>query len=265
MNIISLGVGVQSSTMSEMAERGLIEPMPDAAIFADTGAEPTAVYEYLDALKKRLSFPVYRVMKQEGLRKNIIESIKGKRLAGAPFFTESKGKRGGMLRRQCTREFKVEPITKKIRELLGAKKYARIKGVPVTQWLGISTDEASRMRDSRECWIKHRFPLIELGMSRKDCLEWMAKNGLPKPSKSACTFCPYHDDGMWRDMKQNDPRSWADAIEIDEMIRAGVRGTKQQLFVHRSLTPLADVDFRTAEEAGQLNMFNNECEGMCGV
>ena len=34
-NIISFGAGVQSSTMALMAAKGLIGPMPDAAIFAD--------------------------------------------------------------------------------------------------------------------------------------------------------------------------------------------------------------------------------------
>ena len=39
-HIISLGAGVQSSTMALMAAHGEIGPMPDCAIFADTGAEP---------------------------------------------------------------------------------------------------------------------------------------------------------------------------------------------------------------------------------
>ena len=60
MHVISLGAGVQSTTMALMAAHGEIEPMPDAAIFADTGAEPQAVYEHLDWLRSPgvLPFPV---------------------------------------------------------------------------------------------------------------------------------------------------------------------------------------------------------------
>ena len=47
MHIISLGAGVQSTTMALMAAHGEIEPMPDCAIFADTGDEPQAVYDHL--------------------------------------------------------------------------------------------------------------------------------------------------------------------------------------------------------------------------
>ena len=265
LRILSLGAGVQSSTLALMIAHGEI-PMVDAAIFADTGAEPLGVYEWLNWLEKKLPFPVHRVMHKDGLLENIKESIKRKQFAGAPFYTESERFMGGTLRRQCTREFKVMPITQKLRELCGLKKGQRAgKGVRVMQYIGISLDEAIRMKPSREAWISHEWPLVELKMTRTHCLEWMQKKGYPLPVKSACTFCPYHNDALWRDMKLNDPKSWAQAVEIDEMIRGGVRGTKQKLYVHRSLKPLVDVDFRNAEDFGQIDAFNNECEGMCGV
>src|SRR5688572_15714259 len=62
-HIISLGAGVQSSTMALMAAHGEITPMPDAAIFADTQAEPQSVYVWLDWLEKQLPFPVIRASK----------------------------------------------------------------------------------------------------------------------------------------------------------------------------------------------------------
>ena len=59
-NIISLGAGVQSSTMALMAAQGEIKPMPDAAIFVDTQWEPAYVYKWLDWLETQLPFPVHR-------------------------------------------------------------------------------------------------------------------------------------------------------------------------------------------------------------
>ncbi len=70
---------------------------------------------------------------------------------------------------------------------------------------------------------------------------------------------------MWRDMKENDKASWDEAVNFDELIRDNrvlMRGTP---FIHPSLKPLSDVDLSTAEDRGQLNLFINECEGMCGV
>src|SRR5690348_6925302 len=116
LRVLSLGAGVQSSTLALMIAAGEVEPV-DCAIFADTQSEPRAVYEWLDWLERQLPFPVHRVSKGS-LRQNILDSVAGGRFAGAPFYTTSDTPRGGgMLRRQCTREFKVEPITKKLREL----------------------------------------------------------------------------------------------------------------------------------------------------
>lgn len=47
LRILSLGAGVQSTTLALMAAHGEIGAMPDCAIFADTGWEPKAVYEHL--------------------------------------------------------------------------------------------------------------------------------------------------------------------------------------------------------------------------
>lgn len=266
LHIISLGAGVQSSTMALMAAHGEIEPMPHCAIFADTGAEPRGVYEWLDWLETKLPFPVHRVMWKEGLLENIKGALKGGRFAGAPFYTESDGIREGLLRRQCTREFKIQPIERKVRELLGLKHGQRgPKELAVVMWQGISQDEIQRARTSLLSWQQFRYPLLEKRMHRFDCLQWMDKAGYPRPVKSACTFCPYHDDAMWRDMKLNDKDSWDQAVEVDRMIRNGVRGTKQRLYLHRSLLPLEEVDFRSAEDVGQVDMFSAECEGMCGL
>jgi len=50
------------------------------------------------------------------------------------------------------------------------------------------------------------------------------------------------------------------------MIRGGVRGTKEKLYLHRSLQPLKEIDFRSLEDMGQQVLeFGDECEGMCGV
>lgn len=273
MNIISLGAGVQSSTMALMAANGEITPMPDCAIFADTGAEPQYVYEWLKLLTPCLPFPVHTVS-DGNIREDILAAVRGEmrssHLGQPPFYSRGGGRAEGMLFRKCTQHYKIDPIRKKVRELIGLAKGERWKGKDgpeVTQWIGISTDEASRMKPSRNAYIAHRWPLIDAGMSRNDCLAWMMAKGYPAPAKSSCTFCPLHDAKTWRDMKANDPTSFADAVFVDDAIRNGIKaaGANCELYLHRTLVPLADIDFRTAEQAGQSTMFDEECEGMCGV
>jgi hypothetical protein len=268
LHVISLGAGVQSTTIALMAAAGVITPMPDCAIFADTQAEPKDVYRHLDWLERQLPFPVHRVT-AGSLREQIVAAMKGRtRMDGRPPFYTSKG---GVLIRQCTGDFKLKPIQRKQRELVGLKPgQRRPKQILMIQWIGISTDEAARMKPSQVPFVQHRWPLIEAGMNRRACLAWCRKNGFPEPPKSACTFCPFHGDQQWRAMKASNPEAFADAVAIDEMIRPGLHRANWQKrddhwFVHRSRHPLAEVDFSTAEDRGQLNLFNNECEGVCGV
>jgi hypothetical protein len=54
-----------------------------------------------------------------------------------------------------------------------------------------------------------------------------------------------------------------DAIEHDQAIRK-IR-PPFDLFVHPARMPLDEIDLRTAEEKGQLSLWDNECSGICGV
>ncbi|KKN70675.1 hypothetical protein LCGC14_0428300 [marine sediment metagenome] len=271
LKILSLGAGVQSSTLIEMSEVGLL-PRVDAAIFADTGWETPATYKHLEWLEQNISIPIYRVSKgnlREDQRHAIVRGKKadGERYASLPLYVKSGSPNGGMIRRQCTREYKIESIQKKLRELAGLKPYQRAKGILVEQWFGISADESSRMRDSNTKWIENRYPLVfdlKHPFIRRDCKRWSSENGFPPAPRSACIGCPYHNDNEWRNMKNNEPESFADAVEFDQMIRRRDK-RRSETFLHRSLTPLGKVDFRTAEDMGQENMFINECEGMCGL
>jgi len=266
---LSLGAGVQSSTLALMAAHGEIEPV-EAAIFADTDWEPKKVYDWLAWLEAEIQrcphpFPVYRVSKGS-LRQDLIDKQNGliDRVAAIPWHLLMPNGDRAMGRRQCTAEYKIGPLTKKTRELVGLKPRQRAKGVLCEMLIGISTDEIVRIKPSVDPWKVHVWPLIDAGMARHDCLTWMQRKGYPLPPKSSCIGCPFHSDDEWRLLRQ-DPESWQDAITMDELLRKSGGKMIGQQFMHRSCQPLAEVDLSTAEDHGQVDMFGNECEGMCGV
>lgn len=268
LHIISLGAGVQSTTLALMAAHGEITPMPDCAIFADTGWEPKAVYEHLAWLRSDnvLPFPVH-VVSIGNIREHLFASSgprrKG-RFAAAPWFIRNPDGSQGIGRRQCTKEFKIEPLIKKQRELLGYAPRKRIPAGSMSVWIGISLDEAMRVKPAFNAWQVNRWPLIEQRMHRHDCLRWLERKGYPTPPKSACIGCPFADNARWRELRDNSPDEWNDAVEVDREIRHAFR-MKGEQYMHRSMKPLDEVDLSTAEDRGQLNLFNNECEGLCGV
>lgn len=271
MHIISLGAGVQSSTMALMAAHGEITPMPDCAVFADTQSEPPAVYEWLEWLEKQLPFKVHRVT-TGNLENDILNSKAIGRIANPPFYTAGTTKKAGKLRRQCTRDYKINPMNEWCRRVaLGLKKGQRSPKNAVSRWIGISTDESHRVHLSKERWAVHRFPLLEQDMNREQCQQWLQRNYGKRAPKSACIWCPFHDDVFWRDMMINSPDDFAHAVHFDKQIRTNtVKGVRAEVFLHKSCQPLDQVDLRTAEDAGQQAMFDEngfavECEGMCGL
>lgn len=255
MKVLSLGAGVQSTTLLVMACNGDFE-RPDHVIFADTGWEPVAVYSHLEKLKvfsanHGISIDVVR---KGNLRNDALDHTH--RFASMPLFTKSADGKVSMLQRQCTREYKLGPILARVREL-GAT-----KSNPAEMWIGISTDEIVRMKDSRVQYTGNRWPLIERGMDRNACRKYLDDAGWSQVPKSSCIGCPFHDDNFWNRLKIENKDEFEDAALFDEAVRNNQR-LRDPVFIHRSGRPIRSVVF--SSDVGQGDLFNAECGGMCGV
>lgn len=273
-HLISLGAGVQSSAMALLAAAGEITPMPTAAIFADTQAEPAGVYSWLDWLETKLPFPVYRVTAGNLTAAQLRLRVRTKSV-GLPYvqsiipaFIKNKDGSRGILGRACTADYKVKPIMKAARKI-GAVKRGE-KSVKVTQWIGISLDEVRRMRPSRDAWAENRWPLIEKEMSRHDCLNWMQRNGYPKPPRSACVYCPFHTDNEWRRMKNEEPVEFSRAVQFErdlQAVKAMTDSMEGVPFLNSALRALNQIEFFTDAQRGQATFLDDpqDCMGMCGL
>ena len=267
LRILSLGAGVQSSTLALMIEKGEI-PMVSCGIFSDTQSEPKKVIDYLEYLKKQVSYPIYTVTKGN-LRKDLLTLASGKKInqVGVPFWTLSEKNTKGIARRTCTSEYKIKPLIKKVRELLGFKKGERVKkGIKVEQLFGISRDEIYRIKPSQYHYIQHLYPLIDKGMRRYDCINWMERNNFKIPPRSACTFCPFHSNAEWLRVKQN-KKEWDKVVKLEKSLTNNKQlkkiGYDDKIYFTNKGIPIDEVNFE--EKTDQLDLFNNECEGMCGI
>ena len=269
---LSLGAGVQSTVLALMAERGEYGlEKPDVAIFADTGWEPPHVYEHLDWLTEQLSFEVVRV-RSGNIRDNILQgtSPDGNNYLGIPAFLVNGDGTRSVAARQCTTKYKVRPINQYLRRRLGFTPGRRApKHIQVEIWMGISADEVMRQKQSREEWATNRYPLIELGFSRAQLLNWFNENYpdryLPR---SSCIGCPYKSDGEWKWLRSNNPAAFQDAIFVDRALREVpvVRNAitrKGAAYLHKSRIPLDEIDFDAAMDYDSVMI--EECEGLCGI
>ncbi|MBW4717339.1 hypothetical protein [Saccharothrix obliqua] len=252
LRLLSLGAGVQSTTVLLLACAGDITPF-DMALFADTGWEPRAVYTNLERLTtyaESKGIPVRRVS-AGNIRADALDPRH--RFVSMPLHTLNPDGSRGLARRQCTSEYKITPLKKAARELLGYPHPRRIpRGMYAEQAIGISTDEIGRAKDSGVRFLRNVFPLLDLGFDRARCIEYLAEHGFEKTVKSACVGCPYHGNAGWRWIRDNDPHGWAEAVQFDHAIRHGYpHATTQgqqlhgQYFLHRSCIPLDQADLDT--------------------
>lgn len=260
--VLSLGGGVQSSTLALMSVVGVID-RPDFAVFADTGAESIETYRYLDWLEKQLPFPLMRVSRGylSAAATHVFHSTRGTRYTkhAVPAFTANPNGTQGRHRRHCTGDFKVEPIRRAIRRRIG-------KGQQAEVMIGISLDEIVRVKPSTVPWIENRYPLLDQRMNRQDCIQWLRRRGFPTPPRSSCLFCPCHSDNEWRELKAHYPREFFRAVEFERRYQAAcaqsdsLDGTP---YLHRSMIPLDQVDFFA--QSGQCDLFGEICEGGCAL
>ena len=278
--VLSLGAGVQSSVLALLASRddallrGAGYEAPDAAVFADTGWEPDYVYRHLDWLEERLKFPLIRVTAgdlRSNLRKGLTAS--GHRFVDVPFFLVDGNGKKGMLRRQCTNHYKIRPINRAVRELAGGQRGRPFpRDRKVEMWIGISRDEVARMKPSRESWIEHRWPLIDIDMSRSDCLEWFESEypGRHLP-RSACVVCPYRSNDHWVELKELEPVSYHEAVRFDRWLRNSRSNPVRQIingrpYLHSARRPLESVISERQDDSNAPAVdFTEECDGVCGV
>jgi hypothetical protein len=288
LRVLNLGAGVQSTTLYLWALDGHLQI--DRAIFADTGDEPEAVYRHLDFLKS-LGGPEIEVVKPfaTSLSDNLIHGImpeegaenlpefvrKANTVISIPTFL-SDDSRGGMGRRQCTGEFKIKPIERRIRELCGLAPGQRSKESVSVQIMGLSFDEPKRVvnvksRFQSVAWTAAEFPLFDEFMTRADCVAYLEKR-LPEYTvpRSACVFCPYHSDAEWRRVKSVRP-DWEKVVAVDRALRDPASVCFSQMenvqYLHRSRKPIEEVEFVDKPQSRQssLSFSTMDCEGMCGV
>lgn len=270
MTVLSCGAGVQSSTLVWMAVEGIEHY--DHIIFSDPGWEHPDTYANVEVLKSACEdagIP-FHVVSNGNIREDITSvchdvAAGNRRTTGGigqmPFFSRDSAESGrltiGTLWRKCTSEYKVVPIKRMVRTLKNA-----CGDKTVVQSYGISFDETRRMRESDVKYITNRYPLVDMKMTRDDCLTWLREHNRPVPPRSSCVVCPFKSDDEWLRLQAYDDELWQQAVEFDRVIRHGIPGVRGTAYVHRSCVPLDEVRFRP-----DLNrdLFTGECKGFCGT
>ena len=223
--VLNYGGGTQTLALCELIRREIL-PRPDRVVAADTGREVQSTWDYLAAYASPLLAEVGLTVEvaPHDLATVDLYAKNGDLLL--PVFTET-----GKLPTFCSIEWKARVV----------QRYLRERGVnDAVMWIGFSTEERKRVKPQPPGPWQRSYPLLDLMLTRDDCERIILDAGLPLPSKSACYMCPHRSNAEWREVRDNHPDQFSDAVRINHEVRdADERGN---VYLHRSLLPLAEVD-----------------------
>ena len=231
VTVISYGGGVQSTALVVLSVSEGWDV--DEIVHVDLlDAESPATREYVRYFREWLQ-------REYGRDITVIERNMYRDMLDNPAFTPVPwhGRREKfMLSRQCTRQYKVTPLTRYL--------YDRYPGDCIRLMLGISVDEYHRMRDSSAARIEHVYPLVDWRLTRWQCRDIIERAGLVVPSKSSCWFCPYRSVRSQLALVQHYPRLREMAQVLEDRINTERRLCGQdEIVVLRSDTGVEQGDF----------------------
>jgi hypothetical protein len=233
---ISYGGGVQSTALLVLAATSRVDCA--LAIFANVGdhAENPATLDYV----REVAAPYCA---EHGIE--LVERNRGgknpdlydrltrpeSKFLGIPIRMSNTGAPG---HRSCTHDYKLVVIGREL------KARGAAVDTPADVLIGISTDEIRRANNRRaEPFERIRYPLLDLGLSRLDCMRVIRDAGLPMPDKSACWFCPFHSASAWANMRTDHPDQFERACELEETLNAKRAGIgRDPVFLSSTLIPL---------------------------
>lgn len=208
MKVFSFGGGVQSTAAMVLAAQGRIDyrvflfsnvgddsENPDTLAYVKDISIPFASRHGIELHELSRTTNNSETLYQRTLRETRSIKIPVRMGNGAP----------GV--RACTQDYKRSVV----RRWLG-------KGDHIVA-LGISLDEFHRARtDSGYRNIVNEYPLIDLRLTRADCLKIISDAGLPQPPKSSCWFCPFHSMAVWGDIRRNQPILFDKAVDLERLL-----------------------------------------------
>lgn len=273
LSVLNFSGGQQSSALLWMVLRGeLQKPENFAVLSADPGMENTHTYLYIEKMQKLCAGAEIEAVTVEG--PSLFNDLLNLKASGSnrfdtpPYWTKSEQGKRGRLRQKCTAVYKISPMDRWIR-----KKLFSLHGIGLTnkrfsghveKWIGFSKDEEHRVSEPKQKYVKFRYPLIELGMTKKDVTDYFYSIGETPPPRSVCNACFANDVNTFRQMKKERPQDFAQALAIDEIIRdLSCIHVREEVYVSSTLLPLKDL-IQEAKDTSDLEEWSCD-SGYCFI
>lgn len=270
MKIFSSGMGVQSVAAMVLAGQGKIDVGPHLFCNVGDDSENPATIEYFHQVAQpwALSHGVelvelHRLKRDGSVGETIFEELTrpDSRSVKIPIRSGTTGAPGT---RNCTYTWKIAVVRRWARE------HGATPADPYTRHIGFTTDEMQRVgRSDDKPYERTAYPLIELGLTRGDCMALIADAGLDVPPKSSCYFCPFHTARNWQEMRRDHPADFERAADLEGvLIERRIRIGRDAAYLTRFGMPLRQAigEAQQTLALDDFSMDNETCdEGVCFI
>lgn len=176
----------------------------DLVLFCDTGLEFPEMYRHIEKLEKALPVPVVRLRAERSFEYYFFEYRPHRRNPKSPWADKPGMSWAGPRNRWCTGTLKIQVINKYLKGLQAEHE--------VIQYIGIAADEPKRIRE-------YRYPLVEWGMTEKDCLAYCYARGYDWEGlydifdRVSCWCCPLQPLQELRILRKKFPKLWEQLLD----------------------------------------------------
>lgn len=252
-HIFNYGGGRQTVAILLLIKRGIISK-PDRVVIADTGRENPSTWEYREQVAEPLAQTIGLTIEIAPRLLAYVDLYGHNGDLLLPVWTRS-----GKLSAFCSDEWKASVVSRylhltalgytpeQIAQLPHSTVRAAMKqrlGQTYIHWIGFALDERQRVKSQSG----RRYPLLEIGLTKRDCRQIIADADLPEPPPSSCFICANKSNTEWRYLRDCYPAAFAAACELDEEIRAeDIARGGTGVWLHQSRVPLRDADLSVAD------------------
>jgi len=259
--VLSYGVGQDSTCIllkiinDQAFKKKYIGSAKFIVITADTGNEHPDTYRYLEKMKvllKKRHIPYYFLTPDQGYHSEAWPDLKS-------FYRRTHTVGSKAFPKTCTDNLKIKVIYRFLDEWIeknygfpsgrkkGIKEFAKEYG-KIDVILGIARSEEKRVakKDVGPVWMQESinkvYPLIEQGMDRSDCQDYIESIGQEVPLPSNCMICPFMSDVELYWLWKFYPDEYRDWVKIEaEKLEYNLEKGEKNLTVWGSRKTLGEI------------------------
>lgn len=206
VSVLSFGGGVNSTAL--LIHLHSVGKSPTLVLFSDTGGELPATYKHLTEMQQWARARGIAFERVSNAGRGQGETLEENCLMRKELPSLAYGFKG------CSTKWKRQPMDRYIREWQPAKD-AWARGEKVIRYIGIDAGENHRAVLTEDKKFTFKYPLVEIGAARAECIEIISKAGIEVPPKSSCFFCPAMKKPEILAMQKNHPDLMKRALAIE--------------------------------------------------